>query len=56
MGISIGAPLENLVGICLRRGFKRKVKYIWVTFLDPENIKILSLEAIWNFGTGTGLS
>jgi hypothetical protein len=24
--------------------------------LDPKNIKILSLEAIWNFGKGTGLS
>jgi hypothetical protein len=23
--------------------------------LDPEAIKILSLEAIWNFGKGTGL-
>jgi len=24
--------------------------------LDPEDIKILSLGAIWNFGKGTGLS
>jgi hypothetical protein len=67
--------------------FERKEKYIWVPFLDPEVIKILSLSealaslghtylyctppppffwdpedirklsirAIWNFGTGTGL-
>jgi len=36
--------------------FERKGKYIWVPFLDPEEIKILSLGAIWNFGKGTGLS
>jgi len=35
--------------------FERKEKYIWVPFLDPEAIKILSLGAIWNFGKGTGL-
>jgi len=34
---------------------KRKEKYIWVPFLDPEAIKILSLGAIWNFSKGTGL-
>jgi len=26
------------------------------SFLDPENIKSLSLRAIWNFSKGTGLS
>jgi len=36
--------------------FDRKEKYIWVPFLDLEAIKILSLEAIWNFIKGTGLS
>ena len=36
--------------------FERKEKFIWVPFLDPEDIKILSLGAIWNFGKGTGLS
>jgi len=36
--------------------FKRKGKYIWVPFLDPEDIKILSLGVIWYFGKGTGLS
>jgi hypothetical protein len=35
--------------------FERKGKYIWVPFLDPENIKVLSLGAIWNFDKGTGL-
>jgi hypothetical protein len=62
--------------------FERKEKYIWVPFLDPEVIKILSLSealaslghtylgsffldpedirelsirVIWNFGKGTGL-
>jgi len=58
------------MGDCLHRGptfgepggglfvriFERKEKYIWVPFLDPEDIKILSLGAIWNFGKGTGLS
>jgi hypothetical protein len=38
-------------------GFLReKKKYIWVPFLDPEDITILSLGAIWNFSKGTGLS
>jgi hypothetical protein len=36
--------------------FERQEKYIWVPFLDPEGIMILSLAAIWNFGKGTGLS
>jgi len=35
---------------------KKKGKYIWVPSLDPEDIKLLSLGAIWNFGKGTGLS
>jgi hypothetical protein len=30
--------------------------YMWVPFLEPEDMKILSLGAIWNFGKGTGLS
>jgi hypothetical protein len=36
--------------------FERKEKYIWVPFLDPEAIKILSLRAIWKFSKGTVLS
>jgi hypothetical protein len=35
--------------------FERKEKYIWVPFLDPEDIEILSLGAIWKFSKGTGL-
>jgi hypothetical protein len=38
------------------RDLRGKGKYIWVPFFDPEDIKILSLGAIWNFGKGTGLS
>jgi hypothetical protein len=55
VSLSIGAPLGNLEGICLLVRFESKEKYIWVPFLDPEDIKILSLVAIWNFGKGTGL-
>jgi len=51
--VSIGRSLE---GIHLLGLFERKGKYIRVPFLVPEDIKILSLEAIWNFGKGTGLS
>ena len=29
--------------------------YIWAPFLDPEDIKISSLGAIWYFSKGTGL-
>ena len=56
VSLSIGAPLGNLEWIRLMGLFKRKGKYIWVPFLDPEDIKILSLGAIWKFGKGTGLS
>jgi len=35
-------------------GFMReKKKYIWVPFLDPEDIKVVCLGAIWNFSEGT---
>jgi len=29
---------------------------MWIPFLDPEDIKTLSLGVIWNFGKETGLS
>jgi hypothetical protein len=48
--------LGDLEGILLPGLFERKGKYVWVLFLDPENIKMLSLGAIWNFGKGIGLS
>jgi hypothetical protein len=56
VSLSIGAPLGNLEGIHLLGLFERKGSYVWDLFLDPEDIKILSLGAIWNFGKGTGLS
>jgi hypothetical protein len=56
LSLSIGALLGKLEGIHLLGRFERNGKCIWVPFLDPEDIKILSLGAIWNFGIGTGLS
>jgi len=56
VSLSIGALLGNVEGICLQGLFERKGKSIWVPFLGPEDIKILSLGSIWNFGKGTGLS
>jgi hypothetical protein len=56
VSLPIGAPLGNLEKIHLPGLFERKVKYIWVPFLDPEDTKILRLGAIWNFGKGTALS
>jgi len=50
VSLSIWDPLEKLEGIHLPGLFERKGQYIWVSFLDPEDIKILSLGAIWNFG------
>jgi hypothetical protein len=54
--LSSGAPLGNRDGIRLPGLFERKGWYIWVPFLVPEDIEILSLGAIWNCGKGTGLS
>ena len=56
LSLSIQAPLGTLEGICLPGHFERKGKYIWVPFLDKEDIKILSLGVSWNVGKGTGLS
>ena len=56
VSLSIGAPLGNMEGIRLPGLFEKKGKYVWVPFLGPEDIEILSLEAIRNFGKGTGLS
>jgi len=52
VSLSIGAGLGNLERIRLVGLFEQKVKYIWVPFLDPEDIKILSLGAIWNLVKG----
>jgi hypothetical protein len=54
--LSIGAPLGNLEGIHLPGLFESKEKYVWVPLFAPEDTKILSLTAIWNFAKGTGLS
>ena len=50
VSLSIGEPGGgSFVGLS-----ERKKKYIWVPFLDPEDVKILRLGAIWNFIKGTG--
>jgi hypothetical protein len=55
VSLSIGALLGNLEGIHLLGHVERKGKYIWIPFLDLEDMKILSLGAFWNFGKGAGL-
>jgi hypothetical protein len=52
VSLSIRAPLGNLEVIRLPGLLERK----GVPFLEPEDINILSVGAIWNFGKGTGLS
>ena len=57
MGISLHrGPAGEPGGGLFARIFDRKEKYIWVPFLDPEDMNILSLEVIWNYSKGTGLS
>ena len=52
-GISLHrGPIREPGGDSLTGTFERKGLYIWVPFLDPEDIKILSLG---NFSKGTGL-
>jgi len=55
VSLSIGILLGNLEEVRLPGLLRENKKYIWVPFLDPEAIKILSLGAIWNFSKGTGL-
>ena len=45
-----GALLGNLERVRLPELLRERKKYIWVPFLDPEGINILSLGAIWNIG------
>jgi len=54
VSLSIGSPLGNLEGIRLPGLFERKRKCIWVPFLDPEDIKILSLGPPGTFVNGQG--
>jgi hypothetical protein len=43
------------VGVVHLLGLLREKKnYIWVPFLDPEDIKILNLGVIWNFSKERG--
>jgi hypothetical protein len=56
VSLPIGAPFGSVDGIRSPGRFERKGKYIWVPFLDPEDIQILCLGAIWNSGKGTGLA
>ena len=49
LSLSIGAMLGNLEGVRLLGLLGEKKEYIWVPFLDPEDIKILFLGAMWNF-------
>jgi hypothetical protein len=56
VSLFIGALLGNLEGVHLPVLVREEESIIWVPFLDPEAIKILSLEAIWNFSQGTRLS
>jgi len=51
-----GVGWANLEGIRLSGLLKRKEKYIWVPFFDPEDIKILCLGTNWNFSKATGIS
>jgi hypothetical protein len=53
--LSIGAPLGDMEGVRLPRHFERKRKVYLGSFLDPEDTKILSVGAIWNFSNGRGL-
>jgi len=56
-GISLHrGPIGEPGGDSLARTFERIGWRIWVPFSDPEDIKVLSLGAIWDFGKGTGLS
>ena len=45
VSLSIGALLGNLEGVLLLELLREKKYYIWVSFLDPEVIKVLSLGA-----------
>jgi len=56
VALSIGALLGNLQRVRLPGFLREKIKYIWVPFLEPEDVTNLSLRPIWNFSKGTGLS
>ena len=56
ISLSIAARWETWRGFSCRDFLREKDSTSGFLFLDPEVIKILSMEAIWNFDKGTGLS
>jgi hypothetical protein len=56
VSLPIVALLGKLERVCLSGFFREKKNYMLVLFLEPEDIKILSPGASWNFSKGTGLS
>jgi hypothetical protein len=57
VGISLyRGPVGKPGGDSLAETFGEKSKVYQGSFLDPEDIRILNLGAIWNFGKGKGLS
>jgi hypothetical protein len=52
VSLSIGALLGNWEEVCLLELLSRKGNYILFPFVDSEDIKILSLGAIWVKGQG----
>jgi hypothetical protein len=53
---TLNEKLDFMLSTDFAGTFERKEKYVWVPFVDPWAIKILSLGAIWNFSEVTGLS
>jgi hypothetical protein len=56
VSLSIGAQLRTLERVHLLGLLEKKEKNTCVPFLEPEDIKIISLGANWNFSKGTGFS
>ena len=57
VALSVGAPAGESGGGSFAGNFERKKNaYLGSFFLDPEEVKSLSLGAIWNFNKGTGLA
>jgi hypothetical protein len=57
VSLYLGESLRNMEGIRFLRLFLRKKRIEYpVPFVDPENINILIVGAIWNCGKRTGLS
>ena len=52
LSLFIGTLLGNLERVHLPGFLREKKKYISVPSLDPQEVKILSMGAIWNFSKG----